>query len=197
MSMTHKSRLWKSPELVSAFEAYSLGADVDEFPELLEEAGPRHIHDLVTEARTVLRRHDTLLYTFPDVAIQRVAGLSKLIGVTAAYSPRQDTYTFTRLHDVRTTLRDIIRRTELGAIAREYDDEFAEPELSVEDAMTADDASNWDYTRHTDVFFRDVRLEDESKMALVWEGGSLMSMTPEQFTVADYMTLGHLIEYDQ
>jgi hypothetical protein len=201
--MTHKSRLWKQPDLISQYELYreSNGVNVNDFPDLLEEASPRHIHDLVVEARGLLRRRGGSVYSFSGATVGHVAqydvapGLSqRLDGASVAYNQAEDAYVFTRLYDRRTSLRDTLRRYELRELAREYEDEFMEGELDAQEAVSEFNPA--DFLRRTDVLFHDAYLTDESRSTDIWNDGSSAEHRDLSFYVADYMALGYLLEYD-
>lgn len=201
--MTHRSRLWKQPSLIEQYELYrdSSGTNTEDFPDLLEEAGPRHIHDLVVEARGLLRRRGGSIHSFSGATVGHVAqydvapGLTqRLDGASVAYNRSEDTYVFTRLYDKRTSLQDTLRRYELRELAREYDDEFMEGELDAREA--ADEFNPADFLRRTDVLFHDAYLADQSRATDIWKDGTSAEHRDLPFYVADYMALGYLLEYD-
>jgi hypothetical protein len=174
---------------------------VASFADLLAEASPRHIHDLVVEARAVLRRSDSSVHAFSGATVGHVSQYDvspdysqRLDGASVAYNRAEDTYVFTRLYDKRTSLRDTLRRYELRELAREYGDEDAMEELNAQDAVEDDNPP--DFLRRTDVLFHDTHLSDQSGSTDIWANGMSVEHPADELYVTDYMALGYLLEYN-
>lgn len=202
--MTHRSRLWKSPELTGQYELYrqNSGLFTSVYPDLYEEAGPRHIHDIVMEARAILKCQGSNAHVFSGATVGHVAQYDvapdhsqRLDGASFTYDPSEDTYAFTRLYDTRISLRDILKRRELLGIAEEYGDEEAVEALAAQEAVS-ESQGQADFMRRTDVFFRDMYLRDESSIESIWADGVFHEHRTELFLGADYMAIGYLLEYN-
>lgn len=200
--------LWNTPEYKAQFEAYKAGeASSLLFDEDLinVEMGPRHITELTTAARALLRRRKSGIHIFSEGALEAVDLDTSTTSVSLVRNAAKNAFSFIRLVAVEPpSLKELQRQHDLEGLHRQFAEEDGKPLPNFEDPRPLADQINWaethshDQLRITEAFSGDQFLDDESMIEHVWskEARSIAWGCPEPM-VDVYMTLGHMIEFDK
>lgn len=202
-------KLWNSIELIEAFSLYRRALEGEEELSLLEApVSSRHIGDLVTGARALMRQKRTTDYTFSDGAVNQVAQkLSayvdkfaqkhRLMFATVVALPDDD-LRFERLYSTQLTVGELLKQRELEALRQEDDaHDFAPDEHRVTLAnLESVSSSAYDFERRVNLLSPHSPFDGRGETQRFYPEAR-MEKSEAILQVLDYMTLGHLIEFDK
>jgi hypothetical protein len=203
---------WQQPELVQAFgnwrQAQALSEDLD----LLEsEALPIYVEDLYVGARDLIMQKEVASeYRFSDAALRTVRqeptvyrsnlSVPKYQIYLASVIRTVDGETrFARLYNTQRTFDETIGAIEVESAAREA---LSEKPLSLSEYVQVFDLnSSHDGEQHVNTLHEDMERPPGGFIRYFYPAGGRFEKRgtedlPPRITVADYVTLGHMIQYD-